>query len=234
MALPAMAVRLTQAAAAFCSAAPGESSNNAADVLVKVISTVGSSGKENPFGKQQKATALECLKAAQQKLGEPASDPHRLAVACRSLLYLLEKSGTRSAAAAGQLHTARYNIVRRLVSARAFGDALQEALVLYNHLCLQHGGKVAQMAQSAGGGAPLSAETANLVVGTTLSLILCWAEGAAVTSSELSCVLEAAKGAESWMRYAFKCDAQRLALHPLRWMPYITVPAMRRGFLAGC
>jgi hypothetical protein len=189
-----MAVRLAQAGAAFCGAAAGAESDAAADALVKIIAATGSGGKENAAAtKQHRATALECLKSAAAKLGEPRNDARRTAAACRALLDLLQRSSSGSAAAAAQLHTSRYNVARRLVSARAFADAFAEASLLHQAL------KEQQEAGKKSKGAP-SVDAANLAVGTALTLALCWAEGGAAGGGDLDRVLEAAQGAEAWLR----------------------------------
>ena len=183
-----------RAAARFCAAADDAS---ALDELVKIVDAVPIGGKENS-AKQHRAAALDCLKVAQQRLGVAGGDPARLAQACGSLLRLLERSS--GSAPPSQLHSARYNVVRRLVSARAFGAALQEALVLYSQLQEHHGG--ADHARTSlrppREGEKLSPEEVNLVVGTVLTLALCWSESGA--GGEVARILGAAERVEPWMR----------------------------------
>lgn len=191
---------VAKASASFCAAADGEGANAAATALASVLENLRMGGKENAAGKQHKATALKSLKAAQQKFGRPGNDAAVLAAVCASALRVVE-NGT-GASSTSQLQAARYNAVRGMVSARAFSQAFQEALVLYGQLKMQHGsGKVPPGLAAPGEGVAVSVEAVNLVVGTVLTLVLCWAEEPGNTAAKLDLVLEAVDSAEDWLRW---------------------------------
>lgn len=152
-------------------------------------------GKENagPGSKESLATAQQCLKAAQKRLAQPGEDVAQLAALCQSCLRLMEQHG--AAMRPTQLHTAAYTTIRALVSARAYAPALEEALRLHQALAKAH--SVAGVATQPG---DLPSDVATLGVGATLTLALCWAEGAGRGAQQLSYVLHAAETAQGWFR----------------------------------
>ena len=126
-----------------------------------------SAGKENAGSKALKDAAVLALKAAQQRLAAPGA-----AAAAAAADAAVGGAALAALAAAGtppsQLAAWRYNLARRLVSAKAYVAARAEAWLLFQQLRDEE--------PSGGGESKEAVEAASLAVGTALTLVLCLEE----------------------------------------------------------
>jgi hypothetical protein len=164
----------------------------ATEQLTALFTKAAGSGKENNRSKETLQAAQQCFKAAQQRFAEPTADAGSLAqtvtLARASLAAVAALSPVTSQQ---QLATWRYNFARRLVSHKAFADAHAEAWQLFQHLNKPLNGSGKGGSKAAADGA--TADTANMAVGTALTLLLCCIEGGLLHNSEpLQGMLQAA------------------------------------------
>jgi hypothetical protein len=137
------------------------------------------------YGKQQGAnidtfdaeTVRWCLKRAlkefSSKSGDDAAPLVDVSTRCLSWLHA---HAAGEGAACRELSPFRYLFIRRLVSLKDFGSACAQATTLLE----QWDG--ADLISPCGGSSSSSstespAQVANILVGTALTLVLCWAEG---------------------------------------------------------
>lgn len=173
-------------AAIACSTGGDGAIQDAIKKLNKIYISSKKTGKENACGKESVATAQQCLKAAQAQLPKPGSNVEHLATLCQSSIRVMEQD--RSKEGLRRAQHAAYSTIRQLVSAKAFGAAMEEALRLHGQLQKQ------RAAES------LVPEALNLAVGTLITLALCWAEGAPTSSDQLASILHAAETSEQLFR----------------------------------
>ena len=153
-------------------------------------------GKENCTGKELREAALLCFKAVQQRLAQPgAAHDVQLIALGRASLAAVAATGSASAgsAAAAQLQGWRYNFARRLVSCKAFEDARQEAWMLYQQM---------GPPRACGAADATAVASAQLAVGTALTLLLCCVEGGLLADDlAVAGMLQAVGGLAPWLRW---------------------------------
>ena len=164
-------------------------------------------GKENSRAvsagraKAVRAAATTVLKGVLEALSTSSlpTDVADLIALGRASLSALDAHSTDAGAA--QLPALRYNLLRRLVTLKAYGPGLQEALFLRVQLSAVYGGEGGRVLPPSAGSPPAQ-EAVNLAVGAALILLLCCAESGQPSCQSLGAVLQAARDLPAWLR----CD----------------------------
>lgn len=181
-------------AAAARAYAAGEGDAGALAQALRSAANPPRAGKENGGSKALRDVALTALKASQQRLAAPSDAAAATAAAAvgGAALAALADTGTPPS----QLAAWRYNLARRLVSAKAYAAARTEAWLLFQQLRDEAPPSGSTKSKEA-------AEAASLAVGTALTLVLCWVEGGLLADPDaLEGALSAAEALPRWLRCA--------------------------------
>lgn len=193
----------------FCS----NNSQSCLDETIKRLNTLaisnGKSDKENSIDKDTIASVQKCLKTAHKRLLQESKDiQSKLIQLCRRCLRILE-SGKPS------FHALAYATIKHFMSLKAHHIAYEEAILLHQSLMKKYKSIYAANysetidKNNTATSSSLSTDGINIIVGTVLSLALCWCESpipSPENTSSLMYTLNAFKDVHLWQRY---CTALR-------------------------